>query len=1115
MPKCNIIILLVFGLVDALFAQQVVKGTVTDETNDKPLGYCNIILKHTSIGTMSNDEGDFYLVLPRLTDDTIVVSYLGYYTQYIPISEIIKTGLTIKLRQQIQNINEILIKPIDPYELLEEVLANMDKNYYQLPYNSDGFYREICFENEQPVKLSESVCHFYFSPYSEPFDFSKSLDAYLDFSAYSNKYEVVQPLNYYNNATYPSDQVKIVQSRSSDNFSGAISKYGIMGGPLNITAVDFLRSKSLQLSAKNRKLYKKQKGFKLSCSYQFNDKTILTILKIYSLTNGEWIELTIDESTMSVLSYRGKKVLNWTERFLRTHHTKGKRINYYDLLTQNGMIYQVDFKKIGRYWYQHHIKTTSYFTYQYVKEHVTLNLNYDRELILNNYTLDSVKQIPEDEQFKNIISNNLYDLPSSYNSEFWSNYNQIYPTRLQRDVLNKMEAGTTLETQFQSAFISIDSLKKPELKVFNGFKTFYHDTLLDSYSWDKVDTVMLNYIEKENRYAQSYMHQFDDPIRTIYNEIISYIPKSSHKQLSFRLAQAYYFFNKRNSLCKSETANGKDSIVVINFEEKLKQNINYLLMDYHFDTINNLFVYWELPDGRRNSNIVIFDLIQSKELAVLENALQMEWINSSQLVYSKYISGDFFTRALFFYDIVSKNDSLIYSAHEKSAKLEIRTSASNEYIFVEDISYSKFNQIHFINKKNSIGVQNIELFNDTVSQYFEHYNNHFFLLTNAYSNQFEIFKFPNVTDSKIELSKLVSYSNDTIIKNISFVENHMVFTFQYGVTSNIGLIKLSDNSFSSISFVVEPYYTLTYNKSKSKDNLIYFNYSSYIKPTEYWTYCIDTRVVKCLSKDTIPNYNEKEYKSDLEWISNKDGIKIPFVSIRNVKTKKEAPFLLDIYAQGSADGFLPNFSSWLLPTLDRGFVVAYPLVRGSGEMGYNWSHLADNQNRSVTFDDLETVIQSLFKKKVVDSERLFLSGTSAGGLAVAVLLNRHPDWFKGVILNVPEVNILLTENEQISLNKNVYGDWSHKKVLDQIKSYDPYLNISDKKYSNILIFSAFSDENVPIEDVTRYVGKLRKFQKEDNLILYRAHMNEDHDGGTYGFYHKLALMNVFMLNLLD
>lgn len=62
-----------------------VSGTVTDADDGEPLAGVNIIVQGTSIGTATGADGSYELTVPS-SEDTLVVSYVGYQTVEVPIA---------------------------------------------------------------------------------------------------------------------------------------------------------------------------------------------------------------------------------------------------------------------------------------------------------------------------------------------------------------------------------------------------------------------------------------------------------------------------------------------------------------------------------------------------------------------------------------------------------------------------------------------------------------------------------------------------------------------------------------------------------------------------------------------------------------------------------------------------------------------------------------------------------------------------------------------------------------------------------------------------------------------------------------------------------------------
>src|SRR5699024_5336709 len=62
-----------------------VSGTVTDGQNGETLPGVNIMVKGTTIGTSTDQNGNYELDVPSY-QDTLVVSFVGYQRQEVPIN---------------------------------------------------------------------------------------------------------------------------------------------------------------------------------------------------------------------------------------------------------------------------------------------------------------------------------------------------------------------------------------------------------------------------------------------------------------------------------------------------------------------------------------------------------------------------------------------------------------------------------------------------------------------------------------------------------------------------------------------------------------------------------------------------------------------------------------------------------------------------------------------------------------------------------------------------------------------------------------------------------------------------------------------------------------------
>lgn len=88
-------------------AQTKIEGVVTDEAG-MPIAFANIIFVDSSEGTITNDNGRFYLESDE-TYSAIQVSFIGYETKEIPLGQKVNYGMEIVLMESAEQLQEVIV----------------------------------------------------------------------------------------------------------------------------------------------------------------------------------------------------------------------------------------------------------------------------------------------------------------------------------------------------------------------------------------------------------------------------------------------------------------------------------------------------------------------------------------------------------------------------------------------------------------------------------------------------------------------------------------------------------------------------------------------------------------------------------------------------------------------------------------------------------------------------------------------------------------------------------------------------------------------------------------------------------------------------------------------
>ena len=146
---------------------------------------------------------------------------------------------------------------------------------------------------------------------------------------------------------------------------------------------------------------------------------------------------------------------------------------------------------------------------------------------------------------------------------------------------------------------------------------------------------------------------------------------------------------------------------------------------------------------------------------------------------------------------------------------------------------------------------------------------------------------------------------------------------------------------------------------------------------------------------------------------------------------------------------------------------------------------------------------------------------STPGLLMGAILNLRPDLYRGVINEVPFVDVVTTMlDESIPLTTNEFEEWGNPKdkaAYNYMLSYSPYDNIKAQAYPSIYVRTGLWDSQVQYYEPTKWVARLRATKTDDNLLVLDIDMAAGH-GGKSGRFDKLkdiARTAAFMLMIHD
>jgi oligopeptidase B len=279
---------------------------------------------------------------------------------------------------------------------------------------------------------------------------------------------------------------------------------------------------------------------------------------------------------------------------------------------------------------------------------------------------------------------------------------------------------------------------------------------------------------------------------------------------------------------------------------------------------------------------------------------------------------------------------------------------------------------------------------------------------------------------------------------------------------------------------------------------------------------------RLLKRDPVlGNFAPANYRTEFLFADAADGARIPVSLVYHKDTPLDGTAPLLQYSYGAYGiSMEPSFSSARLSLLDRGFVYAIAHVRGGQELGRAWYDAGRLARKMNSFTDFIAVTRHLVARKVAARGAVFAMGGSAGGLLVAAVANLAPQDYRGIVAQVPFVDVVTTMmDEGIPLTTNEYDEWGNpvdRSLYEYMLAYSPYDNVRAQPYPAMLVTTGLWDSQVQYYEPAKWVAKLRALKTDANLLLLHTDMEAGHGGksGRFQRYREIAKEYAFILSQL-
>jgi dipeptidyl aminopeptidase/acylaminoacyl peptidase len=204
---------------------------------------------------------------------------------------------------------------------------------------------------------------------------------------------------------------------------------------------------------------------------------------------------------------------------------------------------------------------------------------------------------------------------------------------------------------------------------------------------------------------------------------------------------------------------------------------------------------------------------------------------------------------------------------------------------------------------------------------------------------------------------------------------------------------------------------------------------------------------------------------------------------------KKYPFVLEIHG-GPFAMYAPSFAAEIQLYASAGYVVLYMNPRGSTGYGEEFANLIHHDYPNKDYDDLMSGVDTVLGRGYVDSQRLFVTGGSGGGVLTAWIVG-HTDRFRAAVVVKPVINwtsFVLTGD----MNNYFYRYWFGEFPWDDMQAYwkrSPLAYVGNVKTPTMLMTGEV-DYRTPSSEAEQFYQAL-KLRKIDTALVRVPNASHD------------------------
>lgn len=146
-----------------VFSQEFIQGKLLDSVTKKPVVFASIVLKGSSKGVISNEDGGFRIPIEFKNQyEELAISSMGYESLTVPTDDLLEeTANIIYVAPKTIELQEATVvgykDKFSAKKIVRKAIRAIPENFSTSPFSLVGYYRDYQLDNSQYVNLNEAI----------------------------------------------------------------------------------------------------------------------------------------------------------------------------------------------------------------------------------------------------------------------------------------------------------------------------------------------------------------------------------------------------------------------------------------------------------------------------------------------------------------------------------------------------------------------------------------------------------------------------------------------------------------------------------------------------------------------------------------------------------------------------------------------------------------------------------------------------------------------------------------------------------------------------------------------------------------------------------------------